>query len=186
MGKVEISIYFCVTADILTKILLKRFGSSPLPTIRILSKSLILATERLNFLACNIYSILAEYNLHSCTFRWALWSMGLWLEIGFCSITLIAFVWFCSKLHHTLPIRQCTFARKIGAEGSISRVMPHCNSYNEMFVLWLIVHTLWNQLLLEFSLDLFKTLQIYYRCMIDVHKEILILKKYFLINWKGF
>ena len=35
--------------------------------------------------------------------------------------------------------------------------MPLCNSYNKMFVLWLIVHTLWNQLLLELSLDLFNT-----------------------------
>ena len=33
MGKVEIGIYFCVTADILTNILLKCFWSSPLPTI---------------------------------------------------------------------------------------------------------------------------------------------------------
>ena len=42
MGKVEIGIYFCVTADILTKVLLKCFWSSPLSTIWILSKSLIL------------------------------------------------------------------------------------------------------------------------------------------------
>ena len=42
MGKVEIGIYFCVTADILTKVLLKCFWSSPLQIIRILSKSLIL------------------------------------------------------------------------------------------------------------------------------------------------
>ena len=35
-------IYFCVTADILTKVLLKCFWSSPLPTMWILSKSLIL------------------------------------------------------------------------------------------------------------------------------------------------
>ena len=42
MGKVEIGIYFCVTADILTKILLKCFWSSPLPTIWIWVKSLIL------------------------------------------------------------------------------------------------------------------------------------------------
>ena len=33
MGKVEIGIYFCVTADILTKVLLKCFWSSPLPAI---------------------------------------------------------------------------------------------------------------------------------------------------------
>ena len=42
MGNVEIGIYFCVTADIMTKVLLKCFWSSPLSTIRILSKSLIL------------------------------------------------------------------------------------------------------------------------------------------------
>ena len=42
VGKVEIGIYFCVTTDILTKVLLKCFWSSPLPTMWILSKSLIL------------------------------------------------------------------------------------------------------------------------------------------------
>ena len=44
MGKVEIGIYFCVTADILIKGLLKCFWSRPLPTIYIyiLPKSLIL------------------------------------------------------------------------------------------------------------------------------------------------
>ena len=42
MGKVEFGIYLCVTADILTTVLLKYFWSSPLPTIRIFSKSLIL------------------------------------------------------------------------------------------------------------------------------------------------
>ena len=42
MGKVEIGIYFCVTADILTKVLLKCFWCSSLQTIQILSKSLIL------------------------------------------------------------------------------------------------------------------------------------------------
>ena len=38
-----------------------------------------MANKKLIFLACNIYSILAEYSLHSYTFRWALWPMGLWL-----------------------------------------------------------------------------------------------------------
>ena len=42
MGKAEIGIYFCDTADIVTKVLLKCFWSSPLPTIWILSRSLIL------------------------------------------------------------------------------------------------------------------------------------------------
>ena len=42
MGKAEIGIYFCVTADILTKVLLKYFWSSPLPTVWVVSHSLIL------------------------------------------------------------------------------------------------------------------------------------------------
>ena len=42
MGKVEIGIYFFVTADILTKVLQKCSWSSPLQTIWILSKSLVL------------------------------------------------------------------------------------------------------------------------------------------------
>ena len=42
MGKVEIGIYFCLTEDILTKVLLKCSLSSSLPTICILSKPLIL------------------------------------------------------------------------------------------------------------------------------------------------
>ena len=45
-----------------------------------------MANERLIFLACNIYSILAEYSLHSCTFRWALWLMCLW----FCDTTVLS------------------------------------------------------------------------------------------------
>ena len=39
-----------------------------------------MANETLIFLACSIYSILAEYSLDSCTFRWALWPMGLWFH----------------------------------------------------------------------------------------------------------
>ena len=42
MVNVEIGIYFCVTADILTKVLQKCSWSRPLPAIRILSKTLIL------------------------------------------------------------------------------------------------------------------------------------------------
>ena len=42
MGKVEIGIYFCDNADILTKALQKCSWRSPLQTVRILSKSLIL------------------------------------------------------------------------------------------------------------------------------------------------
>ena len=51
MGKVDIDIYFCVTADILTKVLLKCFWSSPLPTVLILSKSLILIGGHANGMA---------------------------------------------------------------------------------------------------------------------------------------
>ena len=42
MGKVEIGIYFFVTADILTNILQKYSWSSPLPAISILPKLLVL------------------------------------------------------------------------------------------------------------------------------------------------
>ena len=48
MGKVEIGIYFCVTADILIKVLLDCFWSSPLSTVWILSKSLILIVRHGN------------------------------------------------------------------------------------------------------------------------------------------
>ena len=82
MGKVEIGIYFCVIADILTKVLLKCFWSSPRPTICILFKSLILIGGRGNrkakFSCMQPLQYLTEYSLHSCTFRWALYPMGLW------------------------------------------------------------------------------------------------------------
>ena len=38
---------------------------------------------------------------------------------------LLAFVRFCSNLHHTLTIRQCMFGRKIGAEGSVLQELCH-------------------------------------------------------------
>ena len=44
MGKVEIGIYICVTADVLTKVLLKCFWSSPL-----INHMVAMATERQNF-----------------------------------------------------------------------------------------------------------------------------------------
>ena len=68
-------------------------------------------------------------------------SVILWFHqfYGIYFITLIAFVRFCSNLHHTLTIRQCMFDRKIGAAGSVLQVMPLCNSYNKMFVLSPIV-----------------------------------------------
>ena len=50
----------------------------------------------------------------------------------------------------------------------------------------LIVHTLWNQLLLELLLDLLNTLQICYRHMEEVHEEVLCWKNTFLTNLQGF
>ena len=50
---------------------------------------------------------------------------------------------------------------------------------------WLIVYTLWNQLLLELSLDLFNTLQIWYRHIEDVHEEVWCRKIIFLTNLQG-
>ena len=61
MGKLEIGIYFCVTVDILTKVLLKGFWSSPLPTIWHEFRP----NHWLWLVTCNSYSILAEYYLHS-------------------------------------------------------------------------------------------------------------------------
>ena len=149
---------------------------------------------------------------------------------GFCSITLIAFVWFYSYLHHTITIRQCMFDMKIGAEGSVLQELCHfviltirCLYYDWYYILceinssesfhwifsilcryvkdilkmcmkkfdaekiffniyrafnlsyfpttapsklWLIVHTLWKR-----YLNLFSILQICYRHIEDVHEE---------------
>ena len=48
------------------------------------------------------------------------------------------------------------------------------------------MHTLWNQLLLELSLNLSNTLQSRYRHIVDVHEEVWYRKKYFLANLQGF
>ena len=53
-------------------------------------------------------------------------------------------------------------------------------------LLWLIVHILWNQLLLEFSLDLFNTLQICYRHIEDVHEEVWWWKNIFWQTYRVF
>ena len=51
---------------------------------------------------------------------------------------------------------------------------------------WLIVHTLWNHLILEHLLDLFSTWQKCYRHADDVHMEVWCCKNSFLTNWQGF
>ena len=50
---------------------------------------------------------------------------------------------------------------------------------------WLIVYTLWNQLLLELSLDLFNTLKICCRHIEDVHEEIWCRKNIFWLTVCG-
>ena len=80
MGKMEIGIYYCVTADILTKVLLKCFWSSSLPTIRILSKLLVLIGGHGNRKA----KFSREKKEHSKTFfSEAIWGMKLklWVHV---------------------------------------------------------------------------------------------------------
>ena len=56
-----------------------------------------------------------------------------------------------------------------------------------LYVLWLKeVHILWNQLLLELSVDLFNTLQICYRHTEDVHEEVLCRKNTFWQTYRVF
>ena len=52
---------------------------------------------------------------------------------------------------------------------SIAKVMPLCNSSCMVFAMFLIVHTLCNQHLLEPSVYSFNTLQVCYRYIEDVH-----------------
>ena len=64
MGNVEIGIYFCGTADILTEVLQKCSWSVPLPTIGILSKLLIFigchGNRKAQFLKKNIQKSSSE------------------------------------------------------------------------------------------------------------------------------
>ena len=66
IGKVEIGIYFCVTADVLKKVLQNCFWSCPLPTIWILSKLLILigcyGNRKAKFLKKNIEKSSSQNN----------------------------------------------------------------------------------------------------------------------------
>ena len=104
-----------------------------------------------------------------------------WLVHNFDNICLILFIFTPHHYHQTMHV----WKENRGWRISITRVTPLCNSYSKMFVLWLIVHTLWNQLLV-LSLDLFNTLQICYRHIEDVHEEAWCWKKYFLTNLQGF
>ena len=86
---------------------------------------------------------------------------------NFDSFCLILFIFTLHHYHQTMHIWKENRGWRIG----ITRVMPLGNSCNKLLVLWLIIHTLWNQLL-ELSLDLFNTLQICYRHIEDVHEEV--------------
>ena len=94
---------------------------------------------------------------------------------NFDSFCLILFIFTPHHYHQTVHV----WKENRGWRMSITRVKPLCNSNNKMFVLWLIVHTLWNQLLLELLLDLFNTLQICYRHIEDVHEEVWCYKNIF-------
>ena len=104
-----------------------------------------------------------------------------WLVHNFDNIYLILFIFTPRHYHQTMHV----WKENRGWRISITRATPLCNSYSKMFVLWLIVHTLWNQFLV-LSLDLFNTLQICYRHIEDVHEEAWCWKKYFLTNLQGF
>ena len=97
-------------------------------------------------------------------------------SVNILGVFLYNFDSFCLILFIFTPCHYCqtmhVWKENRGWRASIRRLMPLCNSYNKMFVLWLIVHTLWNQLLLEVSLDLFSTLQICYRHIEDEHEKV--------------
>ena len=71
--------------------------------------------------------------------------------------------------HHTLHV----LLEKRGWRVSIARVMPLCNFNCKMFTIVLIVHVLWNQLLLQLPVYPFNTLQICYTDIVDVHEELI-------------
>ena len=97
MGKVEIGIYFCVTADILTKVLLKCFWSSPLSTTRILSKSLILTGGYGNRKAK--FSKTKNNKTFKIFFLEAIWGMKLKLCINVYDISLYIKCVFIAVAH---------------------------------------------------------------------------------------
>ena len=107
MGKVEIGIYFCVTADILTKKLQKCSWSSPLQTIWILSKSLILngchGNQNVKFSKKIFKNLLLRSlkrdeaeTLHKCLCYYALHKLCFYCccACGFVAMATVSFHWF--------------------------------------------------------------------------------------------
>ena len=97
MGKVEIGIYFCVTADILTKVLLKCFWSSPSTNLMNLSKLLILIGGHGNRKAkFSKKKKKPKKNIRKIFFSEAIWNMKLKLCINVHDSSLyINYVLYC-------------------------------------------------------------------------------------------
>ena len=99
--------------------------------------------------------------------------------LWFSYVSLVAIARFCSNFHHTLTITHCMFCRKKGAEGSVLQELCHFVILTDkMFTILLIVHVLWNQLLLQLPVYSFNTLQICYTHIVDVHEELICRKTY--------
>ena len=90
--------------------------------------------------------------------------------ISFC----LMFFKFSTHLHHQTTHVWYEFK---GQRVSFARVMGLFKSIHRMFAIVLIVHTLWNQLLLQLSIFSFYTLHTCSTHIEDVHKDVLCWKK---------
>ena len=93
------------------------------------------------------------------------------LKILLCNFDRFCPILFRCTPHHnhqTMHVWQKNWGWRI----SITRVMPLCNSYNKMFVLWLIVHTLWNQPLRAFTGSFQHLANMLKTYIEDVHEEV--------------
>ena len=122
-------------------------------------------------------SVLQEF-MPLCNFNCKMFLCSFFLWFSYVSLVAIASILFKFSPHlnhHTLHV----LLEKKGWRVSIARVMPLCNLNCKMFTIVLIVHVLWNQLLLQLPVYPFNTLQICYTHTVDVHEEIICRKKYF-------
>ena len=83
---------------------------------------------------------------------------------------------FSTHLHHKTTHVWYEFR---GQRVSFARVMGLFKPIHRIFAIVLIVHTLWNQLLLQLSIFSFDTLQICARDIEDMHEEVLCWKNEF-------
>ena len=131
MGKLEIGIYFCDTADILTNVLLKCFWSSPLPTIWILSKSLIL-------IGChgNRKAKFSKKKIQKSFFSEAIRGMKLKLCINVHDISLyIKCILFIVVVHVLSLLWQLSFhtCSYNGKRGNWHLFLCYCRYYDKSF-----------------------------------------------------